>query len=100
MEIFLVAGKLSSSLVGNKYRLELFRERTTNPAPDFGLDGALSDQCYPTIESLCDFVDAHRAMDAHNLARLRDDLEGEKHELSSPIKISEESALRMGFKLP
>ena len=87
------ARELDSSPAGNKYMLGI----RVIPASSGLSRTPISDHSYPTLENLCEFVNAARALDAHSLVALREALQNEK--LYS-AEISEESAVRMAFKLP
>jgi hypothetical protein len=91
--VLLTARELDSSPAGNKYMLAI----GVTPASSGLSRTPVSDHSYPTLESICDFVNAAKALDAHGLAALREALRnGRPHH----ARVSEESAVRMGFKLP
>jgi hypothetical protein len=91
--VLLMARKLDSSPVGNKYMLAI----GVTPASSGLSRTPVSDHSYPTLENLCDFINAAKALGAHSLAALREALQNEEPYYT---EISEESAVRMGFKLP
>ena len=95
--VLLMARKLDSSPVGNKYMLAIGVIGST-PDSSSGLSRTpISDHSYPTLENLCHCVSAARALDAHILAALRKALQNDEPYYT---EISEESAVCMGFELP
>ena len=57
----------------------------------------VSDHSYRTLENLCDFIKARKALDAHSLAALWKSLQNREPYFT---EIDEECAVCMDFKLP
>jgi hypothetical protein len=92
MRIILQARPFRGSALGDVYMLAIL------PFVDFGLRKSVAfGYAYPTLDKLCDFLNACQVLDASRLSALRMTLQNEGE---FETEINEESARRMGFILP